>query len=203
MTQIHFHARQARRSAGVCGLTLALLAAAASAHAATPNKAPKAQAAASAAVAAPLVKIDAAWVRPTVKGQTATGGFMNLTASEALTLVGFASPVAGETELHEMVMDGSVMRMRAIESLPLPAGQTVSLRPGAGGQHLMLMDLRQPLKEGEQIVLTLKLRTADGKSLTQEVKVPIKVMPMGGGMGQGMGASGPHQGKHQPRMMGY
>jgi copper(I)-binding protein len=121
-----------------------------------------------------LVAVDGAWIRATVKGQSGTGGFMNLTASQALTLIGFSSSVAGSSELHDMTMDGGVMRMRAIESLELPAGKTVSLRPGMGGQHLMLMDLRQQLKEGEEVSLTLKLRAADGKVLTQEVKVPVK-----------------------------
>jgi len=122
----------------------------------------------------PLVQVEGSWIRTTVKGQMATGGFMSLTASQPLTLTGFSSSVAGESELHEMTMDGGVMRMRAIESLPLPAGQAVTLRPGAGGQHLMLMGLNQPLKEGDQVQLTLRLRTADGQNLTQDIKVPVR-----------------------------
>lgn len=123
---------------------------------------------------APQVKVDGAWIRATVKGQMATGGFMSLTATQPLTLTGFSTSAAGESELHEMTMDGGVMRMRAIESLPLPAGQAVTLRPGAGGQHLMLMGLNQPLKEGDQVQLTLRLRTADGQNLTQDIKVPVR-----------------------------
>lgn len=146
------------------------------------TKGGKPAASASAPVQAALVQVEGAWIRPTVKGQTATGGFMNLTAATPLTLVGFASKVASETELHEMVMDGSVMRMRAMASLALPAGSTVSLRPGAGAQHLMLMGLKQPLQAGEEVALTLKLRTPEGKVLTQDVLVPVKAqaMPMGG-----------------------
>lgn len=123
-----------------------------------------------------LVKVDAAWIRPAVKGQMATGGFMTLTASQPLTLTGFGTSAAGESELHEMAMDGSVMRMRAIESLPLPAGKAVVLRPGAGGQHLMLMGLVKPLKAGDEVRLTLKLRTAGGQNLTQDIKVPVKAL---------------------------
>lgn len=99
---------------------------------------------------------------------------MSLTASQPLTLVGFSTSAAAESELHEMAMDGDVMRMQAVPSLPLPAGQTVELRPGMGGHHLMLMGLKQQLKEGDEVALTLKLRTADGKTLTQDVKVPVK-----------------------------
>ncbi|WP_081961660.1 copper chaperone PCu(A)C [Aquabacterium sp. NJ1] len=125
-------------------------------------------------VEASLVKVEGAWIRATVKGQSGTGGFMNLTASQPLTLVGFNSSVATESELHEMAMDGNVMRMHAVPSLPLPAGQTVELRPGMDGHHLMLMGLKQQLKEGDEVALTLKLRTADGKTLTQDIKVPVK-----------------------------
>lgn len=133
-----------------------------------------------AASSAPLVKVDKAWIRATVPGQSGTGGFMDLTASRALTLVGFSSSVASESELHEMAMDGGVMRMHPVDALPLPAGQTVSLSPGAGGHHLMMMGLKRQLKDGEEITLKLKLRTADGKSLTQEVKVPVKSGATGG-----------------------
>jgi len=134
----------------------------------------KVPAKASAKTDAPLVRVDDAWIRATVKGQSGTGGFMILTASQPLTLVGFSTTVAAESELHEMAMDGSVMRMHAVQALPLPAGQAVELRPGMGGHHLMLMDLKQQLKEGDEVILTLKLRAPDGKSLTQEVKVPVK-----------------------------
>lgn len=157
------------------------------------KKAPATKAAsapASAKVATQWVKVEDAWVRPTVKGQTATGGFMSLTASQALTLTGFSTPSAGESELHEMVMDGDTMRMHSVEALPLPAGQKVTLRPGPGGQHLMLMDVKKPLTEGQSLTLTLKLKTADGRTLTQDVKVPVKaaapMMMHGGGMGAGM-----------------
>ncbi len=145
---------------------------------------PTAQAAdkvkAGAASSAPLVKVDKAWIRATVPGQSGTGGFMDLTASRPLTLVGFGTSVASESELHEMAMDGGVMRMHPVDALPLPAGQTVSLSPGAGGHHLMMMGLKRQLKDGEEITLKLKLRTADGKSLTQEVKVPVKSGAAGG-----------------------
>lgn len=163
-------------AASAIGLSMApSLATAGEAKPATPAKA---------SADAALVKVDDAWVRPTVKGQTASGGYMSLTASQNLTLVGFATMVAGETELHDMVMDGSVMRMRAIESLALPAGQTVTLKSGPGGKHLMLMDLKQQLNEGDVLILTLKLRNEQGKTLTQDIRVPVKASPMmqGGGM---------------------
>jgi periplasmic copper chaperone A len=138
----------------------------------------------SAAANAHYVTVENAWVRPMVKGQSATGGFMVLTASQDLTLVGFATAVARTSELHEMAMDGQVMRMRAIDSLKLPAGQAVTLRPGA--HHLMLMDVKQPLKVGDELTLTLKLKAADGKALTQDIKVPVKAAQMQQPMNQEM-----------------
>ena len=140
--------------------------------------------AATSAPAAPWVQVDSAWVRPMVPGQTATGGFMVLTARQALTLEGFSMSRAGVPELHEMTMDGHVMRMRAIPSLALPAGQAVVLRPG--GHHLMLTQLQDTLKAGEALSLTLKLRTHDGKAVTQMVNLPVKahmLMPASGGAG--------------------
>ena len=66
------------------------------------------------------VKADAAWARASVPGQQATGAFMRLTAEEPLRLVGVESPAAGVAEVHEMKMEGDVMRMRAIDGLDLP-----------------------------------------------------------------------------------
>lgn len=128
------------------------------------------------------VTVSDAWIRASVSGQQATGGFMDLTAAQAMTLVGFESPVAAQAELHEMAMDGDVMRMRAIDSLALPANQTVSLKPG--GHHLMLMGLKKTLTAGQSVDLTLLLKSTDGKVVKHTVKVPVKAQsPMMGGGG--------------------
>ncbi len=147
-----------------------------------------------------VVRVDGAWVRPTVHGQTATGGFMSLTADRELTLVGFSTPAARETELHEMVMDGDVMRMRAIAALKLPAGQTVTLKPGPGGQHLMLMGLKKPIVAGQKVVLTLQLRTPEGRLVRQVVQVPAQASAAAGGAATGA-ASDVH-GEHAGHPMG-
>jgi len=162
-------------------------------HAAGPAAAAGKQAA-TAPAAAPWVQVESAWVRPMVPGQTATGGFMVLTARQALTLEGFSMTRAGVPELHEMTMDGQVMRMRAIPSLALPAGQAVVLRPG--GHHLMLTQLQESLKAGDVLSLTLKLRTADGKAVTQTVSVPVQshmmMPPAGAAMPMNPGSGGHH-----------
>ena len=117
-----------------------------------------------------------AWVRGTVAQQKATGAFMTLTHAQGGKLLSAASPVAGVVEVHEMKMDGNVMKMAAIPSLDLPAGKPVELKPG--GYHVMLMDLKQPLKDGETVPLTLTIEGKDGKKETLEVKAPIKALAM-------------------------
>ena len=130
-------------------------------------------------VHAQAVDIKNAWARTTVPGQKATGAFMTLTAKEGLKLVGGSSPAAGVTEIHEMKMEGDVMRMRALkDGLPLPAGQTVELKPG--GYHVMLMDLKAALPKDTSIPLTLVFRDAKGVESKMEIKLPVATMAPGG-----------------------
>lgn len=126
------------------------------------------------------------WVRGTVAQQKATGLFAKITSVAGGKLVAASSPVAGVVEIHEMSMEGSTMRMRALPSgLVLPAGQTVELKPG--GYHVMLMDLKQPLKDGDSVPVTLVIEGKDGKRETVELKAPVRplgaaAMPPAGGM---------------------
>lgn len=120
---------------------------------------------------APGIKAEAAWARPTSSGQKVAGAYVKLTSPAAATLVGAASPVATSVEIHEMKMEGDVMRMRAIDKLPLPAGQTVELKPG--GLHLMLMGLKQQLKTGDRIPLTLTVQGAQGQPATVAVEATV------------------------------
>jgi hypothetical protein len=118
------------------------------------------------------VNISSAWARSTVPGQGGTGVFMTLVSKDGGKLVGAGSPVAGVVELHEMAMDNNVMKMRAIPALDLPAGREVQLKPG--GYHVMLLDLRRPLKVGEKVQIELRLETRDGKRITQPVEVEVR-----------------------------
>jgi copper(I)-binding protein len=115
------------------------------------------------------------WVRATVPQQQASGAFMTLTAAGGARLVEARSPVAGVVEIHEMVMDGNVMRMRAMPGLDLPAGKPVALAPG--GYHVMLMSLKQTLNAGDTVPLTLVFETADRVRQTIEVRAPVR--PLG------------------------
>ena len=114
------------------------------------------------------------WVRGTVAGQKATGLFGQITSSAGGKLVSASSPLAGVVEVHEMVMDGNVMKMRAVPSLELPPGKTVELKPG--GYHVMLMDLKQELKAGDSVPLTLVIEGAGGKRETVELKAPVRAL---------------------------
>ena len=125
------------------------------------------------------VDVKDAWVRTSVQGQKATGAFMKITAKEGGTLVGVATPVAGVAEVHEMKMDGDVMRMRALPNgLALPAGKTVALTPG--GYHVMLMDLKATLPKDSTIPLTLTFKDAKGVESRVELKLPVATTAPGG-----------------------
>jgi periplasmic copper chaperone A len=128
------------------------------------------------------------WVRGTVPQQKATGAFARITSATGGKLVGASSPVAGVVEIHEMTMDGSVMKMRAVPALDLPAGRTVELRPG--GYHVMLMDLKQPLQAGDTVPLTLVVESAGGKRETLALKLPVRAL--------GAAAADPHGGHTKP-----
>jgi len=121
---------------------------------------------------AQTVKVDGAWARATGPGQKATGAFMTLTAPEGARLVGVSSPAANVAEVHEMTMQGDVMKMRAIDALELPAGQPVELKPGS--YHVMLIDLKAPLAPGSTVPLTLVLRDAHNAEVRQELQVPVR-----------------------------
>lgn len=126
------------------------------------------------------VQIQEPWVRATVS-TTGTGAFMRLTATADTRLVDVRSPFAGVAEIHEMSMQGDVMKMRAVDQLPLPAGKAVELKPG--GYHVMLMDLKAPVKVGDRVPLTLVFQNATGKRETLDVELPVRGLhtPAAGG----------------------
>ena len=114
------------------------------------------------------VKVDDAWVRTTVAPQKATGAFMQLTSAKPVKVVAVSSPVAAMVEIHEMKMEDGVMKMRAIDALPLPAGQAVALKPGS--YHVMMMGLKAPIKAGDTVPLTLTVEGDDKQRSQVEVK---------------------------------
>ena len=114
------------------------------------------------------------WVRGTIAQQMATGAFFSITSAGGGKLLSVSSPAASLVEIHEMKMDGSTMKMRAVTALDLPPGKVVELKPG--GYHVMLMDLKAPLAAGQSIDLTLVVEGKDGKQEILTVKAPVKAL---------------------------
>ena len=137
------------------------------------------------------VVIKEAWVRSTVPGQMGTGAFMKITAKAGMQLVGVSSPVAGVAEVHEMKMEGDIMKMRAAPVLDLPAGKTVELKPG--GYHVMLMDLKQPFLKGSKVPLTLMFKDAKGVQSKLALTLPVTNMAPGVAPGGASVKADPHK----------
>lgn len=109
------------------------------------------------------------YARATAPGQPTGGGFLKLTnkGDAADRLVSASAAVSSRVELHSMKMEGDVMRMRQVDAVDVPAGETVELKPG--GLHIMFVDLKAPLKAGDSFPMTLKFEKAG------EVTVDVKV----------------------------
>ncbi len=117
------------------------------------------------------VRAEQPWARATAPRQTVGGAYVTLTSPVDDRLVGASSPV-GRAEVHEMTMDGQVMRMREQKNgVALPAGKPVALAPG--GYHIMLMDLQKPLVAGQVIAIQLRFQHAPPMDLE------VKVAPIG------------------------
>ena len=119
------------------------------------------------------------WVRATVPQQKATGLFVTLQSAQGARLVAASSPVAEVVEIHEMLMEQNVMKMRSVRGVDLPKGQAVSLKPG--GLHVMLMGLKQQVKEGDTVPVQLVLEGADGQRHTLTVQAQGRALKAGGG----------------------
>jgi len=129
------------------------------------------------AAAHPL-HVDDAWIRATVPGQQGTGGFMTLQSTEGVTITGVSVDAGvGAAELHEMAMEGDVMKMRAIDQLAVPAGKPVVLKPG--GHHLMLVGLKAPLVKGSKVHVTFSYKDAKGVAGKQSVAIAVDTAATG------------------------
>jgi copper(I)-binding protein len=126
------------------------------------------------------VTVKDAWVRATVPQQKSTGAFMQLTSAAGSRLVEVRSGVARVAEIHEMSMDGNVMKMRAVPGVDLPAGKAVELKPG--GYHVMLVDVKNQIKDGDNVPITLVFEGKDKKRETLEVKAVARPLQQPGGM---------------------
>jgi periplasmic copper chaperone A len=103
----------------------------------------------------------------TLPGAMTSVAYMRITSPAPLKLVNVESPLAGVAEIHSMEMYDGIMSMRAVDALEIPANKLVELKPG--GFHIMLMQLKQPLKAGAHVPLVLTFQNANGKRHTVEV----------------------------------
>jgi len=114
------------------------------------------------------VTVDKPWVRTTVAQQTTTAAYLTITSARGGKLVSASSPVAAAVDVHEMKMAGDMMKMRAVDALPLPVGKAVELKPN--GYHMMLMGLKAPVKAGDVVPIKLVIEDAKGQRKTVDVK---------------------------------
>jgi len=116
------------------------------------------------------LEVGSAWARATpAKAETGIA-YLTIRSPTADRLVTVSSPVAKKAELNSMEMSGMVMKMRPLASLDIPAGQPVTLKPG--GDHIMLMGLVGPLREGQSFPLTLTFEKAGAREVTVAVEKP-------------------------------
>ena len=126
----------------------------------------------SASVYAGDIQVEAASVRATAPGQQTAMGDLSITSKKIALLVGVTTPVAQSVELHLMSHDNGMMKMREVKEVPLPAGRVVNL--SQEGYHLMLMNLKEPIKEGTTVPLTLMIQLADKKTIKLETTATVK-----------------------------
>jgi periplasmic copper chaperone A len=122
-------------------------------------------------VKAGAITIGHAYARATAAGQPTGGGFMKLiNAGSNDKLLSVSAEVSKTVELHEMKMDGDVMKMRQIDGIDLQAGKTVELKPG--GYHVMFIGLKAPLKAGDKFPVKLKFEKAGEVMVEVNVEAP-------------------------------
>jgi len=140
----------------------------------------------SGAMAQSDIEVKDAWARATPGGAQAAAAYVTLQSAAGDTLTGVATPIAQKAELHSMTMDGDVMKMRQVDSIDLPAGQPVALKPG--GYHIMLTGLTKPLQDGQSFPLTLTFAKAGIREVTVTVQKVGAMAPGGqtGGMNMPM-----------------
>lgn len=120
------------------------------------------------------VSVRNAWSRATVPGQSSAGVWFSITSKQEAKLLAVSSSRANNAQLHTMSRENGMMKMRAIDSIALPAGKVVEL--ASGGNHVMLIDLKQPLKVGDHVPLSLSVQFADKRKETVEILAEVRAL---------------------------
>jgi periplasmic copper chaperone A len=109
-----------------------------------------------------------AWARATPGKAEIGAAYLTIESAVPDRLTGVSTPVAAKAELHEMTMQGDIMRMRSLAAIDLPAGRAVVLKPG--GTHIMFTGLKAPLRAGESFPLTLEFEKAGRREVTVTIE---------------------------------
>ena len=121
------------------------------------------------------LEVSNAWARATPGKAENGAAYLTIQSPTPDRLLSVSTPVAKKAELHTMSMEGMVMKMRPLADLDIPAGQPVTLKPG--GQHVMLLGLDAPLREGQSFPLTLTFEKAGTRTVTVAIEKPGAVGP--------------------------
>ena len=122
--------------------------------------------------AAAQVKVEDVWVRASLPHQRATGAFMRVSSTTEVRLVAASSPVAAAAEIHEMRLQDNIARMQRVDGILIKAGEAVELKPG--GYHVMLLDLKAPVTEGETVALDLLFERAGGEIESVSTRATVR-----------------------------
>ena len=116
------------------------------------------------------LKISSPWVRATPKGAPVGGGYMTITNGGSVSdrLVGGTSDASNRFEIHEMSMEGGVMKMRPVGAIEIKPGQTADLKPG--GYHVMFVGLKQSFERGQHVKATLQFEKAGNVAVNFNVE---------------------------------
>jgi len=123
------------------------------------------------------VQVENAWIRPTAPGAKVAAGYMVIknSGTKADKLVGVSSPAAEKVETHVTVKDGEILRMREVKGYDIPAKGSFELKPG--GAHLMLVNIKAPLAQGQTVPATLRFDKAGEVKVEFTVGQPMAAMP--------------------------
>ncbi len=128
----------------------------------------------SAATWADEIRTSESWARTTSPGQTNSAIYLTIVSQQEASVIAVTSSIAHSASLHSMTQDGGVMKMRELDILPLPAKQEVKLKPG--GNHIMLDDLKHPLRVGDSVPLILTIKFADQH--IEKISLNVQVKPL-------------------------
>ncbi|AWZ01083.1 copper chaperone PCu(A)C [Rhodobiaceae bacterium] len=154
--------------------------------------------AALARAAEPEIGLSDAWARPTLGAGRTTAAYVTITnmGTNADRLTAVDAPGAGSVEIHTAGMENGVMRMRRLEGLDIPAGETVAMAPG--GYHIMIIDVEEPVQTGSTVPLTLTFETSGNVT----IDATVSMTPPSSTSSQPVENTAEDMGDHQDMMHG-